>query len=71
VWYNDWGLVSEGIHHIGLRVFDIELMLNRLKEIGIPLRGKGPEKVRDGLSVAMVDPVFTQNILIEIVERAD
>ncbi|MFZ5868126.1 MAG: VOC family protein [Thermodesulfobacteriota bacterium] len=60
---------GEGLHHIALRVQDIDAALGRLKEMGVPLRDKQPRPGGDDSRIAFMDPSFTQNVLTELVER--
>ena len=60
---------GEGLHHIALRVQDIDAVLDRLKEMGVPLRDKQPRPGGDDSRIAFMDPSFTQNVLTELVER--
>jgi len=60
---------GEGLHHIALRVQDIDAVLGRLKEKGVPLRDKQPRPGGDDSRIAFMDPTFTQNVLTELVER--
>ncbi|MEW6529839.1 MAG: VOC family protein [Thermodesulfobacteriota bacterium] len=60
---------GEGLHHIALRVQDIDAVLGRLKEMGVPLRDKQPRPGGDDSRIAFMDPSFTQNVLTELVER--
>lgn len=62
---------GEAIHHIALRVSDIDLALERLKKLGIPLRDREPRPGGAGARVAFIEPEGTNNILIELVERSE
>ena len=60
---------GEGIHHIALRVENIEKALELIREKGIRLID---EKVRCGLNktkIAFLHPKSTNGVLIELVER--
>jgi methylmalonyl-CoA/ethylmalonyl-CoA epimerase len=60
---------GEGIHHIGLRVVDIERTIERLEQSNTPCMDKKPVEVGDGSRVAFTDPKFTQNVLYELLEK--
>jgi methylmalonyl-CoA epimerase len=60
---------GEGLHHIALRVQDIDAVLSSLKELGVPLRDEQPRPGGDDSRIAFMDPSFTQNVLTELVER--
>jgi methylmalonyl-CoA epimerase len=60
---------GEGLHHIALRVEDIDRALARFREMKVPMRDKTPRDGGDASRIAFIDPVFTQNVLTELVER--
>jgi len=60
---------GEGIHHIGLRVEDIERTMERLEQSNTPCLDKIPVEVGDGSRVAFTNPLFTQNVLYELLEK--
>ncbi len=60
---------GEGIHHIGLKVGDIERTMERLEQSNTPCMDKEPVEVGDGSRVAFTDPKFTQNVLYELLEK--
>lgn len=60
---------GEGIHHIGLRVENIERTMEWLEHINTPCMDKTPVEVGDGSRVAFTDPKFTQNVLYELLEK--
>lgn len=60
---------GEGIHHIAFRVENIKQTLKVLKEMDIPLRDKEPRDGGDGSRIAFIEPMATQNVLTELVER--
>ena len=62
---------GEGIHHIGLRVEDIERAMDRLEHSNSPCMNKKPVEVGDGSRVAFTDPKFTQNVLYELLEKGE
>jgi methylmalonyl-CoA/ethylmalonyl-CoA epimerase len=55
-----------GIHHICLEVEDIEGMLLRLKNAGIPLIDETPKISHDGKKLAFVHPKGTGGVLVEL-----
>ena len=57
-----------GIHHICLEVDDIEAMLGRLKNAGIPLIDETPKIDADGKKLAFVHPKGTGGVLVELYE---
>jgi methylmalonyl-CoA epimerase len=62
---------GEGLHHIAVRVDDIEATLVHLKEHGAELLDSEPRIGGGGHRVAFVHPKTTHGILIELVERSD
>jgi methylmalonyl-CoA/ethylmalonyl-CoA epimerase len=60
---------GEGIHHIALRVENIQNAMDALKKNNIRLRDENPRDGGDGSRIAFIEPVFTQNVLTELVER--
>ena len=60
---------GEGIHHIAFRVENIKQTLKGLKEMDVPLRDKEPRDGGDGSRIAFIEPMVTQNVLTELVER--
>ena len=59
---------GEGIHHICLRVDDIEAHLERLKEKGYRLVNEAPVPGAHGSRVAFLHPSAGRGVLIELVE---
>ena len=59
---------GEGLHHIAIRVNDLEATLTRLKERGAQLLDEVPRRGGGGHRVAFVHPKTTHGILIELVE---
>ena len=59
---------GEGIHHICLEVEEIESVLARLKEYGVPLIDEVPRPGAHG-RVAFVHPKGMHGVLIELVEH--
>ena len=60
---------GEGLHHIALRVEDIDLALARFKDMKVPMRDQTPRDGGDASRIAFIDPAFSQNVLTELVER--
>ncbi len=60
---------GEGLHHVAFRVVNIHDALERLKNINVPLRDEKPRDGGDGSKIAFLDPISTQNVLTELVER--
>ena len=60
---------GEGIHHMALRVEDIRSSLNKLRQIGVPLRDQIPRDGGDDSKIAFIEPASTYNVLTELVER--
>jgi len=60
---------GEGLHHIAVRVPDIEAAMKRLKDAGAELIDAEPRIGGGGHRVAFVHPKTTHGLLIELVER--
>jgi methylmalonyl-CoA/ethylmalonyl-CoA epimerase len=60
---------GEGLHHIAIRVEDIEATLMHLKEQGAQLLDEKPRTGGGGHRVAFVHPKTSHGILIELVEH--
>ena len=60
---------GEGIHHICLRVDDIEAELARLKERGYRLINEAPVPGAHGCRVAFLHPAAGNGVLIELSEK--
>ena len=60
---------GEGLHHIAIRVDDIEATLAHLKAEGAELLDEVPRTGGGGHRVAFVHPKTTHGILIELVEH--
>jgi len=61
---------GEGIHHVALRVDDIEAALARLREDGVKVVGSAPRAGAGGQRVAFLHPTSTGGVLLELVEPA-
>jgi methylmalonyl-CoA/ethylmalonyl-CoA epimerase len=60
---------GEGIHHICLRVDDIEAHLERLKAQGFRLINEAPVPGAHGCRVAFLHPAAGNGVLIELSEK--
>ena len=60
---------GEGLHHIALRVDNIEKIMDCLRQSEINLRDEKPRGGADEAKIAFIEPEFTQNVLTELVER--
>ncbi len=60
---------GEGIHHISIRVTNIEARLNELKEKGIRLIDQTPRKGAHNFKIAFIHPKATKGVLIELCEK--
>ncbi len=59
---------GEGIHHIALKVTNIEAFLKQLKEKGIALVDEKPRVGAEGRKIAFTHPKSLKNVLIELCE---
>src|SRR6266498_486614 len=62
---------GEGIHHICLRVDDIEAELTRLRERGYRLINEAPVPGAHGCRVAFLHPAAGNGVLIELSEKTE
>jgi len=60
---------GEGIHHIALRVDNIEAALDELKRKGIQLIDEKPRHGAGGARIAFLHPKATGGVLVELCER--
>jgi methylmalonyl-CoA/ethylmalonyl-CoA epimerase len=60
---------GEGIHHVALKVTNIEGVLKQLKEEGIALVDEKPRVGAEGGKIAFLHPKSLKNVLIELVEH--
>lgn len=60
---------GEGIHHIALRVENLEESLAELKSKGIQLIHEKPRKGAGGAKIAFLHPKATGGLLLELCER--
>ncbi len=57
---------GEGIHHIALRVSDLEADLQSLKENGVKLIDEKPRRGAHKLRIAFIHPKATNGVLLEL-----
>ena len=60
---------GEGLHHIAIRVDNIEAALAELKAKGIQLIDETPRNGAGGTRIAFVHPKATHGVLLELCER--
>ncbi len=60
---------GEGIHHIALRVDDLESVLKDLEQKGVRLIDQKPRYGAGGTRIAFLHPKSTNGILIELCEH--
>src|SRR5659263_120237 len=60
---------GEGLHHIAIRVDDIDAALTELKDKGIKLIDETPRDGAGGARIAFVHPRSTHGVLLELCER--
>jgi len=60
---------GEGIHHVAVKVNDIEAVLTELKSKGVTLIDDKPKAGAEGAKIAFVHPKSTKGVLLELVER--
>ncbi|MDR1732519.1 MAG: methylmalonyl-CoA epimerase [Synergistaceae bacterium] len=60
---------GEGIHHLAIRVPDVQKALDELKAKGIRLIDEKPRRGAGGAKIAFIHPSATGGILLEISER--
>ena len=60
---------GEGIHHMAIRVDNLEATLAELKEKGIRLIDEKPRLGAGGAKIAFIHPKATGGILLELSER--
>jgi len=59
---------GEGVHHITLKVRNIEAVLQELRNKGLRLIDEKPRKGAEGSKIAFIHPKSTGNVLIELRE---
>ena len=62
---------GEGIHHIAVRVDNIEQVLERLKSAGIRLIDEKPKRGAHNTRIAFIHPASTNGVLMELVEHGE
>jgi methylmalonyl-CoA epimerase len=62
---------GEGLHHIAVRVDNIEQALERLKSAGIRLIDEKPKPGAHNTRVAFIHPASTHGVLMELVEHGE
>jgi methylmalonyl-CoA epimerase len=60
---------GEGIHHLAIRVGNLEAALASLKERGVRLIDEQPRKGAGGAKIAFIHPKAAGGILLELCER--
>jgi methylmalonyl-CoA epimerase len=60
-----------GLHHITLRVDDIEAALARLKARGVRLIDEVPRPGAHGSLVAFIHPASAQGVLVELAQHRE
>jgi methylmalonyl-CoA/ethylmalonyl-CoA epimerase len=60
---------GEGVHHIALRVDNIDAALTELREKGVRLIDEKPRYGAGGARIAFIHPQSTRGVLLELVER--
>ncbi|MFP4158818.1 MAG: methylmalonyl-CoA epimerase [Desulfobacterales bacterium] len=60
---------GQGVHHIALRVDDIDSALAELKEKGIKLIDETPRIGAGGAKIAFIHPKASGGVLVELCER--
>ena len=59
-----------GLHHVSLRVSDIEEEMETLESKGAKLVSRKPERITETSEIAFLDPSSTGGVLIELICRA-
>jgi methylmalonyl-CoA epimerase len=62
---------GEGIHHIAVRVDNIEQALERLKTAGVRLIDEKPKRGAHNTRIAFIHPASTHGVLMELVEHGE
>jgi len=60
---------GEGVHHIALKVRNIEAVLEELKGKGLKLVDEKPRIGVGGAKIAFIHPKSTRNVLLELCEK--
>jgi methylmalonyl-CoA epimerase len=59
---------GEGIHHLAVKVEDIEAVLEKFKQKGLTLIDEKPKAGAEGKKIAFVHPKSTRGVLLELCE---
>lgn len=59
---------GEGVHHLAVKVEDIEAVLERFKQEGLTLIDEKPKAGAEGKRIAFVHPKSTRGVLLELCE---
>ena len=59
---------GEGLHHIALKVDDVEALLEEFKQKGMTLIDEKPKAGAEGKKIAFVHPKSTRGVLLELCE---
>jgi len=60
---------GEGVHHIALKVENIEAVLEELKKKGLTLIDEQPRIGTSGAKIAFIHPKSTKGVLLELCEK--
>jgi len=60
---------GEGIHHLAIRVDDVQKALDELKAKGVRLIDEKPRKGAGGAMIAFIHPAATGGVLLELSQR--
>ncbi|MCL2009196.1 MAG: methylmalonyl-CoA epimerase [Synergistaceae bacterium] len=60
---------GEGIHHLAIRVDNLEKALAELKEQGVPMIDEKPRRGAGGAMIAFIHPSASGGVLIELSQR--
>jgi len=60
---------GEGMHHLALKVENIEAVLEELKRKGLTLIDEKPKAGAEGKKIAFVHPKSTRGVLLELCEE--
>lgn len=60
---------GEGIHHIAIKVKDIEKVLGEFKSKGVTLVDDKPREGAEGKKIAFVHPKSTKGVLLELCQE--
>jgi methylmalonyl-CoA epimerase len=63
------GSRGEGLHHVALKVEDIEAVLEDFRRKGVALIDEKPRAGAEGKKVAFVHPKSTRGVLLELCEE--